>query len=173
MAHRAGTLLKGTLLTPLFAPIHHKLCHKYDLLSVNFGFLLPVNWWILTVLKLQKSVTITEIHHYQVDLSLLPETRRFFPLSVKAVTLPLCSSKEVCWTTCEKSNPFHVNYVPRSPPLHHSCPAAEQASIRVLWKIFLRSLSLMGLEVSVFWEDVNTQISRDPGHMKENPTRTP
>ena len=58
-------------------------------------------------------IVITE-HVHSWHLSLLPETRVSFPLRVKAVTLPLCSSKELCWTTCQESNPFHANSVPTS-----------------------------------------------------------
>ena len=93
---------------PLFllnSPIKHLCCcfsrHKYDFRSFIFGFFLPVNWWILIVLK---SNTIRTIHALSTkditNLSLLPEMRISFPLKDKAVTFPLCSSKELCWTTC-------------------------------------------------------------------------
>ena len=36
-----------------------KLYHKYDFRSLNFGFFLPVNWWILTVLKWKNQ----SLHH--------------------------------------------------------------------------------------------------------------
>ena len=89
---------------PLFllnSPIKHLCCcfsrHKYDFRSFIFGFFLPVNWWILIVLK---SNTIRTIHALSTkditNLSLLPEMRISFPLKDKAVTFPLCSSKELC-----------------------------------------------------------------------------
>ena len=46
---------------------HHKLCHKYDFRSLILGFFLPVNWWILTVLKLRE----IQVPH---DMSMLHHT---------------------------------------------------------------------------------------------------